>query len=101
MQQSQAGLQKFSYGPILVLTAIHALLANSYKSFNLGGAGLAGVASRNEPAFSPWCVGLVYRVNLLPCYAQGVAFTRGLPAFICAAAAAAMPCGLFLSDKFR
>ena len=42
MQQGPAGLQEASYGPILVLTAIHALLANSYNFCNLGGTGLAG-----------------------------------------------------------
>ena len=57
MQQSQAGLQKFSYGPILVLTAIHALLANSYKSCNLGGAGLLGLHLGMNRLFRPGASG--------------------------------------------
>ena len=75
MQRAQAELQESSYGPIFVLTAIHALLANSCKYCNLGNTGLAGGCVSERTGFFTLVVGLVNRVNLLPC-------------------------GLFLSDKF-
>jgi len=51
-------------GPILVLTAMPALLANSYRSCNLGGTGLAEDRVSERTGFSPLCAGLDYRVDL-------------------------------------